>query len=169
MNNEELLTRIEALEKWKKEREAQQISFPLDRQSVDILNKDFVRVFDEIIYEIVGASSHMASAFLAIQDGKVFDFPVSLVRYTVDASSDVFTIIDKTPGNKVGDGQEIIFSVDETYTGAAGPTGITVATPSFFVRDTATDGYSFKVAATAGGAAINITDAGTGKQFFTKI
>ena len=33
MNNEELIARIEALEKWKADRERQQITFPLDFQS----------------------------------------------------------------------------------------------------------------------------------------
>lgn len=35
---EELKARIEALEKWKKERERQQISFPLDQTSKKIIS-----------------------------------------------------------------------------------------------------------------------------------
>jgi hypothetical protein len=44
MDNQELLKRVEALEKWKADREQQQITFPLEIQSVNTLvNADFIQ------------------------------------------------------------------------------------------------------------------------------
>jgi len=46
----QLENRIKELEKWKAEKEKQQISFPLDNQSIDILKKYFMRIVSSYIW-----------------------------------------------------------------------------------------------------------------------
>jgi hypothetical protein len=70
---------------------------------------------------------------------------------TVDASTDVFT----SASHGFVDGTPVFL---ETSDGTA-PGGITSGT-TYYIRDSATD--TFKLAATAGGSAINVTDAGSG-------
>lgn len=77
-------------------------------------------------------------------------------EYTVNTSTDVFT----SAGHGYADGDKIVF-VNGTV-----PTGLTAGT-IYFVRDSTTD--TFKVAATAGGSAIDITGAGGANAVVCKI
>ena len=77
-------------------------------------------------------------------------------EYTVNTSTDVFT----SAGHGYVDGDQVVF-VNGTP-----PTGLTAGT-IYFVRDSTTD--TFKVAATAGGSAIDITGAGAGNAVVCKI
>ncbi len=65
MNNEELIARIEKLEKWKTDRERQQITLPLDPTSIDILNNYFMRLTGAYI-TVGGAGGH---TFVTSSDG----------------------------------------------------------------------------------------------------
>ncbi|MEY3394711.1 MAG: toxins and related Ca2+-binding domain, partial [Verrucomicrobiota bacterium] len=67
---------------------------------------------------------------------------------TADATSDFITLT----GNTLVDGNKVVFG------GTTVPTGLTAGTV-YFVRDTT--GNTFKVSATSGGAAINLTGTGT--------
>lgn len=69
-------------------------------------------------------------------------------EFTADASSDAIT----APGHGFSDDETIVFY------GGTPPAGLTEGTV-YFVRDAATN--SFKVAATQGGGAINLTSAGS--------
>lgn len=73
------------------------------------------------------------------------------IVFTVDAGTNVFT----SAGNYLADGDEVTVS----NTGGALPAPLVAAT-SYFVRDKSGD--TFKLAATSGGAAIDITTNGTG-------
>jgi hypothetical protein len=62
-----------------------------------------------------------------------------------------------SPGHGYSDTDQIVFSAEDAGTL---PTGVTAGT-IYFVRDSATN--TFKVAATSGGAAIDLTTVGSGK------
>lgn len=80
-----------------------------------------------------------------------------LVPYTVDTNTDVITAV----GHPFGTGDPVLVSVSGGAT-AAVPTGLALSTV-YYVRDVSGD--TLKLAASAGGAAIDITAAGTGTQF----
>lgn len=77
-------------------------------------------------------------------------------EYTVDTSTDVFT----SAAHGYSDGDKVVF-----VNGTA-PTGLTAGT-IYFVRDSTTN--TFKVAATAGGSAIDITGVGGANTVVCKI
>lgn len=70
--------------------------------------------------------------------------------FTADAGTDVVT----SNGHNLSDTDAIVFTTSDTL-----PAGLSLETV-YYVRDATAN--TFKVAATSGGAAINITDAGTG-------
>lgn len=162
--NEDLIRRIEALEEKLRQRESQQITYPLDQESLDVLKKYFMRIDDQIIY-FGGAGGNPFLALLGTQDGTPFEVTHSFVRYVVDVTSNVVTVVDKKQIDKFLDDQEVILYTTDTAPGGLTDGGLT----TYHVVNAASDGYSFKLAATQGGAAINITSTGTGKQFIVKI
>ncbi len=174
MSNEELTTKVTKLEEdvasllaWKQERERQQITSPLDQESITVLNENFMRMTDDVVLTLIGADAHYVPVLLGKQGDKTFDLTRTYIRYSADASTDVITIVDKTPYTKFADDEALIFYVD-FLTGDTAPGGITAGSTTYYARDTATDGYSFKIALAPAGAAINITDGGVGKQFIQK-
>jgi hypothetical protein len=76
--------------------------------------------------------------------------------FTVVAATDVFTLV----AHGLTDGDRIRVSSATTL-----PAGLAAAT-DYWVRDAATD--TFKVSATNGGAAVNVTDTGTGVHTLTR-
>lgn len=151
--------RLKSLEKWRDERVRQQISYPLDVESQIVLAKYFMKIFDTLTYTVVGAEEHIATIYVGQQGN--FQFQVeqnTLFPYTVNVASNIFTIAGgKTFAN---DTAVLVYYAP----GGALPTPLAVNTTYYVVSST---GNSFKLSATVGGAAINITTTGTGKQFIT--
>lgn len=161
---QELLNRIKALEDWRAQREKQQITFPLDQESVDVLNRFFMRIVDEYFY-FGGASANTFRAFIGRQDDKVFEVTPGLVRYTAEASSDLVYIVDKNNINVFATDDQVLL-----YTTDTAPGGLTAeGTQTYYVVSAASDGYSFKLSLTQGGAAVNITNAGVGRQYLIRL
>jgi hypothetical protein len=77
-------------------------------------------------------------------------------EFTADAATDVIT----SPAHGFSDTQTIVFY------GGTPPAGLTEGTV-YFVRDATTD--TFKVAATSGGSAINLTSAGSNQCVVSRI
>lgn len=80
-----------------------------------------------------------------------------LAPFTANLNTDVLTVQD----NPFADGDKVYVS----QSGGAVPAPLAVDTP-YYVRDTA--GATLKLAATAGGAAIDLSDAGTGSLFLSR-
>ena len=96
MNNEELIARIEKLEKWKADRERQQIFFPLDIQSLKILQDKFMRITETIDYE-AGAAMSPFRVFIGKQSDLEFEvYPVSLIQYSVNITTNYLNVINTT-------------------------------------------------------------------------
>lgn len=167
MDNQNLLKRIEALEKWKADRERQQIVFPLDFQSQTILANYFMRIIDVYTYEIIGAEAHVATVYVGEQtktfgDKGQVNFQVQQINifpYTVNATSNILTV----PGGQRFEDDTAILVYSEPN--GTLPNPLAINTTYYVISST---GTSFKLSATVGGAEIDITDIGTGRQFIEK-
>lgn len=164
MDNENLLARIEALERWKQERERQQIKLPLDATSIAVLQKYFMRLTSSI--QTTSATGNTFITYLGSQGNPDFvgpglvNFQVAasnLFPYTVNATSDVFTIAY----GRFSNDERVIVDTEDTA-----PAPLVVGT-DYYVVNAASDGQTFKLSATLGGAAINITTTGTGSQYIS--
>jgi hypothetical protein len=158
-DNQQLQRRIEALEKWKSERENQQIAFPIDVQSIDILNKYFVHYLSTISYQ-AGVGGNTFVSYLAQQNGLLFELnPPSLVSYTVNVATNYLTTNQFSGNLKFFDNQEVTLFTDGI---APDPLSAGLGTVYHVINS---DGYTFQLSASSGGAAIDITDNGSGRQF----
>jgi len=86
------------------------------------------------------------------------DFITRYVPYTVDPSTDTFTSVN----NVLADTQQVI----PYSSGAALPSPLASGV-IYWVRDASAN--TFKLSATSGGAAVNITTKGTGVQYISKV
>ena len=152
-----LENQIKTLEQWKVEKEKQQIKFPLDAQSIEILNKDFMRIYGSLEYT-AGAGGNSFVEYLGRQENTIFSVtPPSLVTYSVNVSTNYITT-NQTSGNlKFFDNIEVVVYSDDTVPSPL-MSGIT-----YYVINS--DGYKFQLSTTLAGAAIDITNTGTGSQF----
>lgn len=158
MENQNLENRIQALEKWQKERQLQQIVFPLDIKSIEILNKYFLSIVQDIeFYEGDAVDGYeLITHYLTKQGNKYVDLRKSkLIPYTVDISTDYLTTLQG--GVNFTDNFILYFATTGTQ-----PTVLNTAIPYYVINS---DGQRFQISETAGGAAVNFTDIGTGNQF----
>lgn len=162
MENQNLENRIRALEKWRDDKTNQQISFPLDNRSIEILNKYYIHYLSTIDYDAGVGSNHFVT-YLAQQDNLLFQLdPPSLVSYTVDVATNYLTTNQISGNIKFFDDFEVVL-----YTDGTPPTPLTAGgLTTYFVINS--DGYTFQLSASSGGAAIDITDAGSGRQFISQ-
>lgn len=159
MDNQNLENRILALEKWKVEREKQQLHFPLDIFSIDILRKYFMRIIETVSWQS-GAGANTFYQYIGQQDNILFDvFPLSLTSYIVNITTDYITTSQVSGNLKFFNNFEVTLRTTGT---APAPLDATLLTPYYVINS---NGYTFQLSATLGGAAINITTTGTGRQF----
>lgn len=162
MDNQQLLKRIEALEKWKADRERQQIVFPLDFQSQTILNKYFASI--GFIQFDAGAGGNPFRVMLATQNGRteVLNAFSSFIRYSVDTTADTLLIgqdvVNLTQGSFI-DGQQVLLLSSDTF-----PSPLD-STTAYYVVNASGDGRTIQLSLTFGGAPIDITSSGVGQQF----
>lgn len=155
-NETGLASRVAALEQWQKERQAQQIVFPLDINSQNILAPYFMHINSLINYEVVGAASHTVFLYLGTQGSQNFEISQQTIfPYTVNTISNVFT----STSNSFINGTQV--SVFCTATGSF-PAPLAINTTYFVINST---GATFQLSATSGGSAIDITTAGVGAQY----
>lgn len=83
---------LDTLIKWKQQKTAQQISYPLDYNSVTILNKYFLSIVSNL--DFTSSSGQLFPNILVRQDGKVYLISVdeSLILFTVNTGTDVVTL-----------------------------------------------------------------------------
>ncbi len=154
MDNEDLIKRIEALEKWQKARTAQQITFPLDIQSYKVLIKYFMSIVSVVDFRITGLGDRRLFTYLGQQDSLRFQVaPQTLFKYTANATANTFTLADSA----LPDDTAFTLWSDGTY-----PPPLDVDTIYYVVN---ASGSTFQVAASSGGAAINLTGIGSGQQY----
>ena len=181
--NNDLIRRIEALEQWKRDREEQQITFPLDEASIDVINRYFMRVKDIYSYEAAAGSPYTVEfiteqkefpkvSTLLDTDGDAIRLKGNgLARFTlfqqntfpiqkIDPGTDELTTVHKIDGLQNGS-RVIFFSEDNPPTGISGLGAVTykianLANRKFTLTDT-------------DGTPINFTDTGNGRLFMQQI
>lgn len=161
MDNQQLENRIQALEKWKTERTRQQITFPLDTTSQQVLANYFMQITASVV-SAGGAGGKQFLQFIGNQG--IYSFSVTqntYVPYTVNVSSNVITVNASltSTGNVFEDDTELYVAF--TLNGVP-PSPLTEGTPYYVINSS---GTTFKLSTTVGGAEINITDTGTGNQY----
>lgn len=155
MDENDLLARIDKLEKWMQEKTAQQISYPLDQQSLIVLGKYFMHIVGSTL-TIGGAAGNTFLNYIGEQDNQKFQVSTdTFVQYAVNVSTDTLTTINS--GVNFANNTQIYVSTESTP-----PSPLSLTGNYFIINST---GQSFKLSLTSGGAAINITDVGVGKQY----
>lgn len=160
MNNEELIRRIENLENWKRERERQQIVFPIDLESLSILARYFMNITGTVISE-GGAGGNTFFEYIGQQGGE--SFAVSrdgYLPYSVNTSTNVVTVLPNKIIRDFPDDMQVLVAVGDIN--GAPPSPLSMGTTYYVINST---GLSFELSASLGGAAINITDTGVGAQY----
>lgn len=150
-----LENRIQALEKWQKERTTQQISYPLDINSVKVLNQYFMQLTGTV-RTVAGAGGNEFVFYVGSQNGTQFQFQVdanTFIPYTVDVTSNTLTESKVRFPNDT----QVYVSTSDTP-----PAPLSTSTNYFVINST---GTTFKLSLTMGGVAINITDNGIGQQY----
>lgn len=166
MNPEEK-AQLNELIAWKKAREAQQITLPLDEKSQEILAQYFMRFEEEVAFEFVGASAHVIPFYLGRQAGRVFDFSSQYIKCIVNPATNQIIIIDKNPFTQFTDGMRVSFYIDE-LTGGVFPGGLSGGYGDFVVANSTDNGYAFTLEDFGTSAPIDITSLGVGKLFIQK-
>jgi len=165
MDNENLQSQIDELKARLDARDKQQITYPLDYQSIKILSKYFMYLTKKVL-TIGGVASKTFISYIGKQDSDSIDlgpaeFVVSentYVQYTVNTSTNIISIIPSTRFRFVDD-EAVYFVTEDAFPDPLD--GVT----TYYVISAASDGLSFKVSDSLGGAEINITTTGTGKQY----
>ena len=154
MDTIQLQKRIEALEKWKAERTSQQIMFPLDYQSQVILSNYFMTLTDTV--EITaGAGGNVFTYYVGNQGSRIFQVQQNtFIPYTVNTGADTVTVAG---GLYFEDDTNVYVATSDTP-----PNPLSITGDYWIINST---GQTFQLALTQGGAAINITNTGVGKQY----
>jgi len=159
MNTEERIKQLERqvqeLASWKNERQRQQLTYPLDSISKDVVNGDFLRVVNEINF-VQPSGKEIPMYVVARANGK---------NYTLTANSENFTFTAAT-SDVITSSASFDFVNDMTiavFTNQVLPAGLIADTLYYVIN---ASGKTCKLSLTSGGAAIDITSTGTGIQYF---
>ncbi len=153
MDITQLENRIKMLEDWKAKKEKQQISFPLDIESQTVLRNYFMAITG-VVKTVGGASGNEFTNYIGKQGNYNFQVDANtFYPYSVVVSSNVFTV----QGIAFQNDQQVYVSTSDTP-----PAPLTAGTQYFVVS---ASGFTFKLALTSGGTAIDITDTGIGLQY----
>jgi len=159
MNNEQRFQKLEQdvknLMAWKEQRMRQQLTFPFDEASRNILSKYFLNYISNL--DFTSSSGQLFPRILVGYNGvrSLIDVTNGFAQFTANPTTDVITL--NNPSFYFNDGDQILL-----YTTGTLPAGLSDVAP-YYVRDSSAN--TFKVETTLGGGAVNITDAGTGAHF----
>ena len=150
---EQLKRDVEELKRWKEEKIRQQISYPLDIDSQDILGRYFLRIIGSRQY-YGGVAGRLWTDYIAAQaNDQVIVGQWTGKRFTVDTSTDYLI----TSSGSFLTGSSVMVSSSDTL-----PGGLSDGTTYYIINST---GLTFQLSTTPGGAAVNITSAGTGEHY----
>lgn len=158
---------VTALMEWKRARETQQLTFPLDEDSLNILKDTFLSRKASLL-SFTSVSGLEFESLLVSQGRNTYLLSLGQPVYTltVDTATDIFTIgQDIATGGQgfVSDGQQWLI-----LAASAAPTPLSSGS-SYYIVNSDAQGRTFQLSLTFAGAPINITAAGDGVyfQFFT--
>lgn len=159
---QQIKNRLSELEKWKAEKTTQQISFPLDIKSIEILAKNFMRILSKITYT-AGATGNEFTSYLGRQDNQEFLVDGNpYIPYTVDISTNYISI----PGYYMEEDKQVSFITTDT---APSPIDAITGAISYYVINST--GSTFQITTVRGSAPdiVNITSAGIGNQYLFSV
>lgn len=160
----QLEDKVRKLEEWKAQREGQQIVFPLDNQSQTILGKYFLQQIAVVKFE-AGASGNPFRTILVQQaNGPISEITTSttLIPFSVSTSADTVLLGNDLTNLKQGQFEDdTLVSVRSTGTL---PSPLS-STTDYYVVNASSNDTVIQLSLTSMGAAINITDTGTGQHF----
>jgi len=155
---------LKELMDWKQARERQQITFPLDRVSIDVLSKYFMRLIGQYVY-FGGAAGNPFLVYEGIQDKTRFEIEAALIEYIASAGTDFVSILyPNIPFTVFANDESLVLFTTDTEPGGLSGAGGTL----YYVVNATADGLSFQLSLTLGGAAVNITSGGIGRQFLVR-
>lgn len=144
--------RVRELSNWKEQRIAQQLTFPLDKTSIDIIQRDLF-VAKEFVYLSLGGGVPYPFGIIGIINNKSVTLSAMTTPHLFTAATtDILTSFNH--GFVNGDLVTI-------FTDGILPTPLTQS--GYYVRDATAN--TFKLENTPGSGAINITDTGTGHHY----
>lgn len=161
---QQLENRIQTLEKWKADRERQQIFFPLDERSIDVLVKYFMRLNPNGAVEYDGGAGGNPLVYYTGRQGDLL-FNVqkdTYTQFTANATTDYITVINPKI-SFVND--TAIYFLEGSGASDTLPAGLTAVITTYYVINST--GNSFKVSLTVGGAAVDITSNGSGVNYIS--
>lgn len=150
--------RLDELYMWMMERKQHQLSDPLDDRSKEILSRDFIQNLQNgLIHTPVGSGDYYSGYIRTRLENKdvTLTFNSTLRRCTVDPSANLITC---NSHGLVND-DNVVFYTTGDYPGALDTTST-----KYVISATAN---TFQVSTSSGGAAIDITSAGEGDQYFS--
>jgi hypothetical protein len=164
--NEQEKRQLNELLEWKRQKERQQISFPLDIESQKILSKYFLPIkgYGYLLNATASNDYVVGLAETEINNASVpLTFDIYLKKHYVDTATD--TIYSDKHGF-VND-QQVYFlakgSLPYDSTQAVSVAGgLDTVVPLYVISSTTN---SFKVSTTIGGSAVDITSTGVGDQY----
>ena len=156
-----LENRIKALEKWQSERKTQQVTYPLDNQSIQILNKYFLSYVESVFYE-GGVAGTLFKEILVRQNGRinVLGAETVLLQYTANTSTNYLTLSQ----DLVNLGQATLANNTNVLVVTSGVAPAPLSGTYFVVNAIAGD-TQVQLSLTMGGVAVDITSTGTGNQY----
>jgi hypothetical protein len=156
--NQEILIlkqQVAELLKWKEEKTRQQISYPLDKESIKILNKDFMSIVSTL-YRIGGVAGNTFTEFLGKQEDRNFIVSENTyIPYSVDLSTNLINI-----GNYYLDEDRSV----ELITDDTPPDPLNYLTTYYVINST---GSTFNLTTVQGnaGAIVTLTNKGAGNNY----
>jgi hypothetical protein len=143
---QQLERRVAELEKYVTEKKKKQISYPLDLESILILQQFFMRITDSYSLYKGGAGSNEFPVFIGKQNTMTFEVSApTTTGYTVNISTDYIT----TNGVNFKYWNNDIVAVATTE---LVPTPLVAGTAYYVINS---DGFTFQLSASLAGAAIN--------------
>lgn len=162
MKEQELLqleTRVAELKAWKESRVKERLALPLDEESKKILHRGQWVFTKTVSYADTATDLSAVGMFFRINGRARVVMAFRERKAFTAATTDIITTTD---------GQHNLLSSDRLVLSTTGtlPAGLTTIDTYYPVSITAT---TFKVSLTEGGAAVDITDTGTGTHYYSKI
>lgn len=150
----ELERQVAELMDWKRQREQQQLVFPLDQVSKEIIAGNFLTVVNEVNF--VRSNGKEVPLYLIVQsNGKKYTLTANNALYTFTAAtSDVITVSSQF--DLENDMQLVVFT-EQVLPGGLDPDTI------YYTINAS--GKTAKLSLSSGGSAVDITSTGTGLQY----
>lgn len=152
---EKLKNRIKDLESWREEKTRQQIKYPLDKESINILNKDFMRIIS-VLSRLGGVGANVFTEYLGKQEG--YNFLVSENNY-IPYSVDLLTNTVNIGNYYLDDDRAVDLITDDTP-----PDPLSYLTTYYVINST---GSTFNLTTVQGdaGSIVTITNKGSGNNY----